>query len=231
MRTNLTAFEDGQVFLNYPFDNEFKPFSHAMHFAVVAAGLIPVCAYDLTAPDRPRLDIIVEAIIRSRYSVHDFSRLRGEGEQNFARLNMPLEMGMALFHALQTQRATHRCAFFIPTSNDYRVAASDLAGLDAIPYEGDELSCVARVYEWLRDGLRSLYTQRVPTITVVEQYRHFVTEMGRIEGSGRNGQLSHDEAQELMFSLCSESGWWDWRDNRSGQAEFPVVPLSRRAET
>lgn len=231
MRTNLTAFEEGQVFLNYPFDHEFTPFSHAMHFAVIAAGLIPICAYDLTAPDRPRLDIIVEAIIRSRYSVHDFSRLRGEGEQNFARLNMPIEMGMALFHALQTQRATHRCAFFIPAPHEYRIAASDLAGLDPIPYDGNEQSCVMRVYEWLRDGVRSPYTQRVPTVAVVERFRHFIAQMGRIEGSGREGQLSHDEAQELMFSLCSESGWWDWRAIRYGQAEFPIVPLSWRAET
>src|ERR1044071_5267760 len=99
MRANLISFEEGQVFLNYPFDEEFRMFAHAMHFAVVAAGLIPVCAYDLTTPDRPRLDILIDAITHSRYSIHDFSRLRGEGEQNFARLNMPLEMGMALFHA------------------------------------------------------------------------------------------------------------------------------------
>jgi hypothetical protein len=231
MRTNLTSFEDAQVFLNYPFDNEFKTFSHAMHFAVVAAGLIPVCAYDLTAPDRPRLDIIVEAIIRSRYSVHDFSRLRGEGEQNFARHNMPIEMGMALFHALQTQRSMHRCAFFISVPHEFRIAASDLAGLDPITYEGDELSCAARMYEWLRDGVRSPYTQRVPTVTIVERYRHFKAQMKRIEGSGRDGQLSHDEAQELMFSLCSESDWWDWREIRFGQAEFPIVPLSWREVT
>jgi hypothetical protein len=50
-----------QVFLNYPFDDEFAPLAHAMSFAVVAAGFLPVCAYDVTAPDISRLEILVDA--------------------------------------------------------------------------------------------------------------------------------------------------------------------------
>lgn len=229
MRANLAAFEEGQVFLNYPFDGAFTTFAQAMHFAIVAAGLIPVCAYDLTTPDRPRLDILVEGITRSRYSVHDFSRLRGEGEQNFARLNMPIEMGMALFHALQTQRTAHRCGFFIPALHEFRIAASDLGGLDPIYYENDVLTYVARVYEWLRDRVRSPLVQRNPTIAIRDRFQHFLSQMERVEGSERDGRLSHDEAQELMFMVCAESGWWDWRENRLGKIEFPTVPLLWRA--
>lgn len=230
MRDNLAAFEEGQVFLNYPFDDAFKPFAQAMHFAVVAAGLIPVCAYDLTAPDRPRLDILIEAITRSRYSAHNFSRLRGEGEQNFARLNMPIEMGMALFHALQTQRTAHRCGFFVPAPYEFRIAATDLGGLDPIYYENHVLSFLARVYEWLRDHVRSPLVQRNPTNAIRDRFQYFLTQMERVEGSERDGQLSHDEAQELMFLTCTESGWWDWRENRLGQIEFPGVPLLWKEE-
>jgi len=62
---------------------------------------------------------------------------------------MPIEMGMALFHALQTQRAGHRCAFFVASPHDYQIAATDLAGLDPITYSDDEFLLVG-VYEWLR---------------------------------------------------------------------------------
>src|SRR4051794_38601490 len=103
MRRNIAAFRDYQVFLNYPFDQGFSSLESALHFPIIAAGLLPVCAKDLSAPDRPRLDMIVEAIVNCRYSIHEFSRTSGEGPDNLGRMNMPLEMGMALFHALQTQ--------------------------------------------------------------------------------------------------------------------------------
>jgi len=72
MRNNLATYVDVQVFLNYPFDDEYEPLANAMHFAVVAAGFIPVCAKDLSAPDRPRLEMLVDSIIHCRYSLHDF---------------------------------------------------------------------------------------------------------------------------------------------------------------
>src|SRR5262245_60384773 len=100
MRRNLAAYSASQVFLNYPFDSALAELANAMSFAVVAGGLLPVCAYDLTVPDKPRLEMLVDAIRSCHYSAHDLSRSKGEGPQNFARLNMPVEMGMALFHAL-----------------------------------------------------------------------------------------------------------------------------------
>jgi hypothetical protein len=63
-----------QVVLNYPFDAGFRSLANAMHFAVVAGGLIPVCAKDLSIPDRPRLETLIEAITRGDDSAHDFSR-------------------------------------------------------------------------------------------------------------------------------------------------------------
>ena len=101
MRRNLEAYKNFQVFLNYPFDEGFAGLADAMSFAVVAGGLLPLCAYDLTTPDRPRLEMLVEAIRCCHYSAHDFSRSEGDGPRNFSRMNMPIEMGMAL-----CQRAT-----------------------------------------------------------------------------------------------------------------------------
>lgn len=226
MRVNLI---EHQVFLNYPFDDAFEPLANAMHFAVVAAGLIPVCAKDLTSPDRPRLETIVNAIIGCQYSIHDFSKLEGEGERNFARFNMPIEMGMALFHALQTQRRFHRCAFFVASPHDHQIAASDLAGLDPIQYDGDEVYLIAGVYEWLRDVARNPITTPSPTGEIKDKFREFKSRMAKVDGSGRNQQPSHNEAQELMFQICSEYKLWDWRDNKAGQVAFPQVPLSWKA--
>src|SRR5687768_9968407 len=104
----LASFKHHQVFLNYPFDPDFASVAEALNFAVVAAGLMPVCALDHSAPDRLRLDMLIEAISSCHYSAHDLSRAKGKGEQNFARMNMPIEMGLALYPALTSQRSEQR---------------------------------------------------------------------------------------------------------------------------
>lgn len=225
MRVDLASYERVQVFLNFPFDTEFEAMAHAMHFGVVAAGFIPVCARDLTAPDRPRLEVLVEAISSCQYSAHDFSRYTGEGANNYARFNMPIEMGMALFYALRVQRAKHRCAFFVPTPHDYQAFASDLAGLDPKVYNGNEHLLAALVYEWLRDVGKPMVNE-IPTVRVREKYGEFRQTLLKLQGSGSDGRPSHDEAQELMYQICSDCRWWVWRENPLGRIEFPLVPLA-----
>lgn len=223
---NFASFYDHQVFLNFPFDENALKVSHAMHFAVIAAGLVPVCAKDLTAPDRPRLETLVHAIDNCKYSAHDFSRYRGEGENNFARFNMPVEMGMALYNAMKTQRSEHRCAFFVTSPSDYRAFASDLAGLDPYRYE-DDCGLVTSVYEWLRDTVRAAFVPQA-TVEITSRYREFTEQAVQIEGSGGPGHPSHHEAQELMYRMCAQAELWDWRANSAGKRAFPEVPLKFR---
>jgi hypothetical protein len=225
MRRSLKNYADFQVFLNYPFDEEFSALGHAMSFAVVAAGLIPICAYDVTAPDRPRLDMLVEAIQHCHYSAHDLSRAEGDGPHNFARMNMPIEMGMALFYALQTQRREHRSIFFVSAPHDYRAFASDLAGLDPKVHENDGRRILGDMYDWLRSVVPAAYFSSQPTIDVLEKFELFSNKLRHLRGTGLGGRPSHAESRELMYQVCDESGWWDWRNSRHGKDEFPVLPL------
>ncbi len=225
MRTNLGAYSTFQVFLNYPFDESFASLADAMAFAVVAAGLLPVCAYDLTAPDRPRLEMLVEAIRNCHYSVHDLSRPHGDGEANFARMNMPIEMGMALFHALHSQRREHRCLFFVSTPNHYKAFASDLAGLDPRVHNNEESRLLTDTYEWLRAVVPAALFNSQATVNVIDKFNEFTTMAAQVRGSGNGGHASHDEKREVMYRVCGGVGWWDWRDNRAGKGEFPEVPI------
>jgi hypothetical protein len=197
-----------------------------MNFAVVAGGMLPLCAYDLTTPDRPRLELLVEAIRNCKYSAHDFSRSTGGGLNNFARMNMPIEMGMALFHALHTQHHEHRCAFFVPTAHDYQAFASDLAGLDPKVHGNDEARLLTDMYEWLRGVVPPALFNKQPTVDVITKYYEFTNRLDTISVTSSNGQPSHDETREMMYQVCAEANWWDWRETRMGKDEFPVVPLS-----
>jgi hypothetical protein len=226
MRRNIAAYSASQVFLNYPFDQEFAGMANAMSFAVVAGGLLPVSGFDLTAPDRPRLDMLVEAIRHCRYSAHDFSRFTGEGPRNFARMNMPIEMGMAVFHALNTQRQEHRCTFLVSTPHDYRAFASDLAGLDPRCHHNDEIRLLSEMYEWLRSVVPAALFNSQPTVEVAAKFREFKERLTSVRGSMDDGSPTYEETRELMYQMCSECGWWDWRETRSGREEFPAIPIA-----
>lgn len=170
MRKDLSAYANCQVFLNYPFDDGFRGLAEAMSFAVIAGGLLPVCAFDLAAPDRPRLEMLVDAIRNCQYSAHDLSRSQGEGPNNFARMNMPIEMGMALFHALDAQRRDHRCLFLVSTPHDYKNFASDVAGLDPRVHNGDEGRILTDTYEWLRAVVPATLFNSQPTVDVIDRF-------------------------------------------------------------
>jgi len=142
-------------------------------------------------------------------------------------MNMPLEMGMALFHALNTQRESIRCAFFVPTPHDYQRFAGDLAGLDPKCHYNDPIKLLNAVYEWLRAVVApaELFNS-IPIGDVQSGFSEFTTRLARVAGSGTNGNPSHDEGRELMYTICSERGWWDWRNTKAGKVEFPVLPLT-----
>lgn len=226
MRRNLAAYRRHQVFLNYPYDNDFHDLENALHFAVVAAGLLPVCAKALSSPDRPRLDMLVYAISNCHYSAHDLSRATGEGSNNFSRMNMPIETGMAIFHALSTQRTEHRCAFFVPASHDYKVYASNLAGLDPFCHDNSASKVLSAMYEWLRQVVPAAQMIPQPTVLVQERFEDFKSRLFKLKGSNPDGTPTHDEVREVMYQVCEEVQWWDWRGIRAGKEEFPELPLA-----
>jgi hypothetical protein len=228
MRRDLSAYQNLQVFLNYPLDAEFLGLSNAMSFAVVAGGLLPVSAHDLSSPDRPRLQMLVEAIQECHYSAHDLSRAGGEGPMNHARMNMPIEMGMAMFHALNTQRRDHRCVFFVSEPHGYQAFASDLAGLDPKVHHNREERMLAEMYDWLRGVVPPAVFNSQPTPSVQDKYAAFSERLARLRGSGEGGLPTHDETREVMYQVCGECRWWDWRETRAGNDEFPAVPLAYR---
>ena len=64
-------------------------------FSVSAHGFVPRGARETQGDAAPRFSRIPTTIAASKYSIHDLSRATGEGSENLARFNMPLELGMA----------------------------------------------------------------------------------------------------------------------------------------
>jgi len=138
-----------KVFINCPFDEAYVPTFDALVFTTVCCGFIPCSANDSESVARLRIDRILEGLAGARYSVHDLSRCRGEGDEHLARFNMPLELGIAM--ALRHQSAGHGYdwAALVPGGHVYARFISDLAGFDPLRYDGEPESTVPKLMRWL----------------------------------------------------------------------------------
>lgn len=94
---------------------------------------------------------IMRAIRGSKYSVHDLSRCRGEGDENLARFNMPLELGMAMAERFGERSAFRRHDWLplVPRGHGYGRFVSDLSGYDPAEHDGTPSTVVAAVMPWL----------------------------------------------------------------------------------
>jgi hypothetical protein len=139
------------VFINCPFDRDFEPIQQAIVFTIACCGFVPRSAIESGTGAVPRMERIVRALEGSRYSIHDFSRCRGEGDANLARFNMPLELGIAMAQRFgrARKRRTHDWLLLVPAGHDYQRFVSDLAGYDPVPHDGTVETIVPAVMAWL----------------------------------------------------------------------------------
>lgn len=76
------------VFINCPFDDDYKPILRAIVFAVYRCGFYPQTALDEDDGTDLRLLKIIRKMKNCRYGIHDLSRIE-LNKANFPRFNMP----------------------------------------------------------------------------------------------------------------------------------------------
>jgi len=143
------------VFINCPFDPKYQRLLHAIVFTTVSLGLVPRCALETGEADL-RFQHILDLLQKSKYSIHDLSRFAGEGEANLARMNMPLELGVAI--GLKLCRKRHRLVVMVQNvpeakrkaaDYEYHRFISDLSGNDPLRHQSTPQSVTREVYSWL----------------------------------------------------------------------------------
>ena len=83
------------VFINGPFDDDFKPILRAIIFTIIVSGYHPRSALDATDGAEVRLGKIAAMIGECDWGIHDRSRVQVE-EAGAPRFNMPMELGIHL---------------------------------------------------------------------------------------------------------------------------------------
>jgi hypothetical protein len=123
----------------------------AVVFAAICCGFMPRSALETGTVAEARMTRILRAIVESKYSIHDLSRCRGEGDANLARFNMPLELGIAMAHRHLARRAAgrHDWLVLVPLGHQYQAFISDIAGFDPRMHDGSVQGIVTTVMAWL----------------------------------------------------------------------------------
>ena len=137
------------VFINCPFDPEYLELFDAIVFATVCCGFIPRSALESGTVSEPRLARIIRGLHGCKYSIHDLSRCSGEGDYNFARFNMPLELGMAMALRFMDTASEHDWLVLVPEGHSYHRFVSDLAAYDPATHNGSVPGIVVAVMSWL----------------------------------------------------------------------------------
>lgn len=142
---------DRSVFINCPFDEEFAPILQAISFCVVFLGFHPRLAPENADNAATRLDRILEIVQTSKFGIHDLSRCKASAEGEFARMNMPFELG--LDHACRKfgegVLATKSLLILEEAKYDYQKALSDISGWDIRTHGGDFQKAVTHIRTWL----------------------------------------------------------------------------------
>lgn len=168
------------VFINCPFDAKYLPLFDAIVLTTMYCGYVPRCALETGSVSDPRLDRIYEALNSSRYSIHDFSRCKGEADANFARFNMPLEFGIAFGKGYLSSR-DHDWLVLLPTGHFYKQCISDLGGYDPSTYKNTIESLVQPVMSWLLTRPNAWWLRTRPDATIAQSPDRVMAKMKDFE--------------------------------------------------
>lgn len=139
------------VFVNCPFDDAYAPLLQAIAFCITDLGFFPRLAPENADNAANRLDRIIELICGSKYGIHDLSRCKSAAVGEYARLNMPFELG--LDHGAARfgggQMSNKAILILEETRYDYQKGLSDISGWDIHAHEADYIKVVRIVSSWL----------------------------------------------------------------------------------
>jgi|SRR5882724_182825 len=141
------------VFINCPFDSEYDSLLRPILFSILYFGFTPQIASQTADSGQQRINKILSLILKSKYSVHDLSRIRSVKPGELYRLNMPFELGIDYGCRRISTGHLGRKRFLVLTAkpHDYKKALSDLAGIDAKSHGNKPEKAVLALRNWFID--------------------------------------------------------------------------------
>lgn len=139
------------IFVNCPFDDDYKPLLKSLLFTIIYCGFNPRIALERFDSGEGRLSKIKELIDSSIYSIHDLSRIKSKKLDEYFRLNMPFEIGLDLGCRLYNPEPKYkgkRTLILETEEYSYQKALSDLSNSDVKCHNGDSEELIYQIRNW-----------------------------------------------------------------------------------
>ena len=180
------------VFINCPFDEQYKPLFYAVVFSIRACGFVARCTLENQDSSQVRLEKIYNMIAECRYGIHDISRTGLDSHNNLPRFNMPLELGIFLgakrFGTAEDQKKN--CIIVDKCQHRYDEFISDLSGLDIKSHNDSCERIIKVVRDWLNTTSRR---RRLPDgREIYEKYSEFLKNLPEIAQGYNLDHLTFD---------------------------------------
>jgi hypothetical protein len=146
------------VFINCPFDDQYRSLFEAIVFAVQDCGFIARCAREVSDSSQVRIDKIYQIISECKYGIHDISRTELDSTHQLPRFNMPLELGLFLgAKRFGGRNQKHKLCLVLDRDQfRYQKFCSDIAGQDISAHDGDLNKAIRLVRDWLNDSVSNV---------------------------------------------------------------------------
>lgn len=137
------------VFINCPFDNEFKPLLKALVFELIYLGFSPKLSQTLSSSSI-RVNQIKDFIRTCKFGIHDLSRSKAMVDGELPRFNMPYELGLDIGALEYGNRKlkTKRILILETEKFHYHKVLSDISGQDIENHNDDPKTLITKVRNW-----------------------------------------------------------------------------------
>lgn len=161
------------VFINCPFDEEYKPILQAILFCLIRLGFVPKIANEIIDSGENRLENIQKLIHCSKYSIHDLSRCMSSYPGEFSRMNMPFELGLDFGCKYFGGSPFDQKRILILEEKKYRYQQfiSDISGNDIEAHDKEYVKAIRKVRNWITGFLSD--SEMVAGKVLAKEYEDF----------------------------------------------------------
>ncbi|MFC1986171.1 hypothetical protein ACFLWC_04170 [Chloroflexota bacterium] len=162
------------VFVNCPFDAQYRPLLWSLLFTILECDLEPRIASESSDSGTARIDKIKSLIKSCRYSIHDISRIEPVGANKLPRFNMPFELGLDLGCRQfgQKQLKSKKCLVLEKSRYRYQKVLSDIAGCDIKAHREDAKALITQTRNWICENIS---TGVIAGSMIWERYNIFIS--------------------------------------------------------
>lgn len=142
---------ENNIFINCPFDKEFKPILKIIIFNSIYLGYKPLLSEIINSAES-RVDGIQDLISKAKYSIHDLSRMESTKKNELARFNMPFELGLDIgCKRFGNAKMNEKCLLILDKIKyRYQKSISDLSGNDIEIHNNDPEIALRKFRNWIR---------------------------------------------------------------------------------